>query len=702
MSFVHRLLSIFAIGMVAISAHAASVVLNTTSSNSVTATITPDANEIGKSVNVWMGALYQGVLFLRSGTTWTPYRTGSLPVAISGQTLSTSTPVTVVDQLDISGLRGLDIYVGYGTSEQTMLSSTGHLAKIYSVPLTKPQIASISICKASSGPIASGGCPSGSVDSLQAVIAPASQGGGVIDNYGGLFGISDEHVTILPPGTFPSHANDYLVMAASDTKLGQGDGAGLVVLTAGAGPDANGQWTLDFAHEYGLYKPTNSIGSQNGQLFLAAMGHGNCPVVSNFALQDPTFDINYAAPGSVVIDPTNPNNSGPGNVLMIYEGTTYCFGVSGSGVSGNFYSTIGIATSLDHGVTWPTYRNNWVPLPGTNPTLGPNAPYGALGSKVCMGNDCTTTPPVNYGRYAVLSQPVTVPTIMSLGQPLGNTVGNNMGNSEPSAFVDDMKATANPYLYIVSRYMTGPTDLGGFHFDTSAVTGGIGVARAQLNGGSAPLQFTKWFGPTVNYTNGTASGSFVEQTPSVLPTGVTCSAATCPPYPSNKGMGNTGGGLESPIFPTNPKGGSNSASYKTCQGSGQVQWMPSISYVEATQDYLLIFVCLSPSDPGTQTGTAGAAWFYSTLDATQYDLSRQDKWSVPQEIIGSWSSYDSTFQCGATSTFQNYAGWYPSLMSLGLKPGHLSSNGYIFFLKGCAGGGPGRQFSSRAFTISTY
>ena len=128
--------------------------------------------------------------------------------------------------------------------------------------------------------------------------------------------------------------------------------------------------------------------------------------------------------------------------------------------------------------------------------------------------------------------------------------------------------------------------------------------------------------------------------------------------------------------------------------------MPSISYVEETHQYLLTFVCLSPTDPSTGSGPAGAAWFNSTLDATRYDLSRQDKWSAPQEIIGSWSPYDSNNQCGSGS-FRYYSGWYPSFMSMGRKPGHLSTSGYVFFLKGCAGGGSGREFSSRTFTMTT-
>ncbi len=50
----------------------------------------------------------------------------------------------------------------------------------------------------------------------------------------------------------------------------------------------------------------------------------------------------------------------------------------------------------------------------------------------------------------------------------------------------------------------------------------------------------------------------------------------------------------------------------------------------------------------------------------------------------------------------DYKGWYPTLMSLGAKPGHLSTSAYGFYLWGCQGAGTpgGRQYSSRAFTMT--
>lgn len=93
-------------------------------------------------------------------------------------------------------------------------------------------------------------------------------------------------------------------------------------------------------------------------------------------------------------------------------------------------------------------------------------------------------------------------------------------------------------------------------------------------------------------------------------------------------------------------------------------------------------------------GARGAAWFYST----SYDVTDPRKWTTPREIAGSWSQFDTAGGCGS------YKGWYPTLMSLNRKPGHLSTtNAYAFYLWGCQTGDtppPGRQYSSRVLTMT--
>jgi hypothetical protein len=558
------------------------------------------------------------------------------------------------------------------------VSPTGRAAS----NLVPPPIVSISICQVNSlgGKLDSGSCDPGTFDSGQKVLGPSPQGTGINDYVHG--GASDEHQSIFAPGKLSTNA-DYLFFVASRTRLN--DDTGLLVLSGvpAKEPDANGQWTLDFASGYGYYptatpcatpkqSPAPSV-APYAPIFLSPSGSG-CPTVNDGqpspdpAHQDQTFDLNYAAPGSIVFDPT----SGGGNLLMIYEGTNTCFGTTGGPRSNGFYSTVGVATSIDYGRTWPAYHDTssfaFVPLPCQNTTSGPNpwgiaspTPNGALGpGQVYEGNLTDLAPPPNYGRYAVLSPSKSIAEAMALGTPLPGD--GNMGNAEMSAFLDDVNGDLSPYLYVIYN-----DNLGGGKLKDDNEAGGMSIARAQLNGGTGRLSFVKW-----NQPDPTKPGS----------------------WDSNPGIG----GYDTPIF---AKGGPG----YNCEGAAQKRFGGSLSYVEATHQYLLTFVCTSPDNPrncdpndptcmqdDTKDAT-GAAWFYST----SYKLSDATQWTLPQEIAGSWNPFDPDATCGSPA----FKGWYPTFMSLGNNPSHLSTSGYVFYLSGCQTADGNRAYSSRAFKITT-
>ncbi len=511
----------------------------------------------------------------------------------------------------------------------------------------RPAIVSISVCSPD-GLGGQGSCPPGSLDTHQIVLAPDGSGQ-AINSYLNLGGISDEHSTAFPPESLGENG-DYLFFVASRTNLSSD--TGVVVLSGGPGPDAaTGQWTFDLPAAYGAYE------TGFGQVLLSPVGRG-CPAPPNgdVTQQDQTFDLNYAAAGSLVKDPTS-----PGKLLMVYEGTNKCpgLGLTSSADSGAYISAA-IATSLDFGRTWPTYSSrpwfDFVPLPGQNPSQGPRAPFGALGDGVYFGNDTSSLPPPDYGRYAVLTPPVPLADIVLGGTTLQGTI---LGDGEPSAFVDDARGDERPYLYLIHGYSPGG-------FGDPPLPGNrasdLTIARARL-GRRTPLRFAKWNGQSF----------------------------------TSPGLG----GSESPILPE--------GDYTSCGAAGQSRHMASIYHVAATQQYLLIFVCDSPTDPksGQGTGAAGgAAWFFSTSD----DLTDPSRWSTPTEIAGSWSPFGAPATAGGPSAGDGssagcpfYKGWYPSFMSLGAEPGHLATSGFAFYLWGCQGDGtpaPGRQFSSRAFTIT--
>jgi hypothetical protein len=489
-----------------------------------------------------------------------------------------------------------------------------------------------------------------------------------INSYGGLATTSDEHSTIFPPGTLPFQSN-YLFLVAARTSLAP-EASGLVLLTNISMPDHNGQWTMDFAPFYGLFAPQNLAGQRNAAVFVTAMSHLNCPPSTGNDWPDATFDLNYAAPASAFVDPTNPFDQGGGNLVLVYEGTHRCIGLSGASNAGNnFFSTIGVATSKDFGYTWPTYRANFTPLPGINPTTGPNAPLGAWGNQVCWGNFCPSInllqPPAQYGRYAISGPVETIADAFTDSTTIAaNGLAGNAGDSEPAAFVDDVHGSWPPYVYVVHTYNPGPFSADSpLYQNFSNVGFDLSVSRFALNGGTARMQATHWFGK-----------KFLE---AGLP-------------------GPSGGGHQDPIFPS-----LHESDYQNCLAPSQTRSAASISYSDSTHEYVLFFVCLSPTEPAPGStyvsgDTKGGAWFYSTIDADLYDLSSEDQWSLPTEVVNSWSPFIPNGGCG-----KDFNGWYPSLMSLGARPGHLGTSGFIFYMDGCTDKETtgGRIYSSRAFTI---
>ena len=328
-----------------------------------------------------------------------------------------------------------------------------------------------------------------------------------------------------------------------------------------------------------------------------------------------------------------------GSMLMVYEGTNACIGNPGGDAFGDNddYISLGIANSLDYGKTWPAYR-------GTNsfdfvplPDVNQTQAPDAPMGKVW--------PMVCFGNDCARGNDGITPAPKFYGRYPVVT---------PTVSLDTLMKAGVP---LTSKY--GEQEISGFVDDVSnstpyiyANSGNVRVARAQLNGGKGKLSFNKWDGQGFNSPG--LGGSEV----SVLPVGA----------------------------------------FKNCEAPEQSQYGSSISYVEETQQYLLTFVCVSTGDPefpkGPDNSTRGASWFWST----SYDLSDQKQWTPPLEIQGSWGQIDDTGGC------PYYKGFYPSFMSLGKSAGHLSLDGYVFYLWGCQPGGtppPGRQFSSRAFKITT-
>ena len=537
-----------------------------------------------------------------------------------------------------------------------------------------PAIEAISVCGAGKG---AGSCPAGTSDTQQLVLA----GGGRSINRAGFIGMSDEHQSIFAPGTLGSN-RDYLFFVASNSK--NHPGTGLVVLAGGTGPSSSGKWTLSRAPGYGDY------GGSVGQELMAPAGNGVCPTNA-----DQTFDLDYAAPGSIVPDPRH-----SGALLMVYEGTNTCAGAAPATSqeepcntigyryvqSDDSYITLGIATSNDEGKTWPTYAPTssfpFVALPCNSGGQGPAATLGAFGSGVCEGNllsggGCAYAKPYSdYGRYAVLSPPCTLADLFAAKQG----VGGLMGDSEPSAFLDDVHPGAPPTLYVVHTLNPGSPQLlrsvpacastpqlpDGRHFDLALAAASLAVGESGSGPGSGALLFSNWNGSTIAPLSSEVFDGTLDTSP------------------------------QAPLLPDDTSAdGSGTAAYQSCEDPFNEQRSDgSISWYAATNQYVLLFVChASEGDPNPVAGqapssSAGAAWFYSTTASLA-----DGPWATPKEVIGSWDTQSGGY----------YNGWYPTMMSLGEPPSQLTTTGYTFYLWGCESGtcDKGRRYSERAFTIDT-
>lgn len=147
----HRRFAAILLLLAAFSTHAATITLGQASSSGLTAVVTPDANESGNA-GIYIAAVYAGNVYFRGAKTndWSAYGGGSYPVAISASLAGSPLTVTVAD-FDLSPLPGLDMYVGYGVTAAD-LAKPGHLAKIYTVPASKPTTGPTSVCDTSQAP----------------------------------------------------------------------------------------------------------------------------------------------------------------------------------------------------------------------------------------------------------------------------------------------------------------------------------------------------------------------------------------------------------------------------------------------------------------------------------------------------------------------------------------------------------------------
>jgi hypothetical protein len=251
-----------------------------------------------------------------------------------------------------------------------------------------------------------------------------------------LVDIPDEHTTLLPQWSWSNlwqglGPDSYLLFGSSAIT---GASGGAVVLQ-----------TTDLKN----FSSAAARGYSE-QVITAPVAFRNCdPAYDN------EFDENYAAPGSVLQDPTLP----PGNLIMIYEAENHCpLGVHNP----SFYATVGFARSSDNGRSWP--------LPPVNQEFGDAERH-----------------PIFKDFYPELIPNTPIST-------------ESLGDALPSAFVD-INREGDAYLYVTYNYAKGSNQ-------PLPKDGAIRVGRGKLGevshdfggdwgtGHNSQLQFYKWYNGT--------------------------------------------------------------------------------------------------------------------------------------------------------------------------------------------------------------
>ncbi len=78
----------------------------------------------GKTGNIYVAALYQGSIYFHNGSTWVVWSNGAMPPYATGVALSQDRTVPIVKDMDVSGLKGLTVLVGYGENESDMMDNS--------------------------------------------------------------------------------------------------------------------------------------------------------------------------------------------------------------------------------------------------------------------------------------------------------------------------------------------------------------------------------------------------------------------------------------------------------------------------------------------------------------------------------------------------------------------------------------------------
>lgn len=97
----------------------------TNSSLSMTANVNVANSHAGRTGNIYVAAIYNGAVYFNNGSAWVPWASGAFTTYASNVALSDRS-VDVISKLNVSGLVGAVILVGYGQNDQDLLNSSAY------------------------------------------------------------------------------------------------------------------------------------------------------------------------------------------------------------------------------------------------------------------------------------------------------------------------------------------------------------------------------------------------------------------------------------------------------------------------------------------------------------------------------------------------------------------------------------------------
>lgn len=99
----------------------------------VSATVTIASKDVGKAGSFYVAALFKGTWYSDNGTGWAPWTSGALPSYAMTSAFESSKTLTILQNANVVGLSGAQIFAGYGTTLEDMLNNVKY-SMVFSVP----------------------------------------------------------------------------------------------------------------------------------------------------------------------------------------------------------------------------------------------------------------------------------------------------------------------------------------------------------------------------------------------------------------------------------------------------------------------------------------------------------------------------------------------------------------------------------------